>query len=147
MGNKLQLCFSLFSCICMIIFMVKLRLNPGGSVYKNGFQYLRGRREKKKKQNKKKLLRILCCRCANQRILKLKPAKKGDVKTCKSTCTHSNGADAHQTEACKTAEVEQRCLRSAFLCLLPTWKSDAAKAKTLVALEAAETGHSQLATG
>lgn len=46
MGKELQLSFYLFSFTCMIIFMVKLRLNPDGAVYKNGFSVCVGNEEK-----------------------------------------------------------------------------------------------------
>lgn len=138
MGKKLQLSFYFFSFTCLTIFTVKLRLNPNGAVYKNGFSICVGN------EKKKKLLRILWCHCANPHTLKLKPARKNNIKTCKSTCTHSNGADAHQTKACKTAEegyvvsaprslpftdMEIRCNQDK-----PSWN------------DAAEAGQSQLAT-
>lgn len=58
--------------------------------------------------------------------LKLKPAWKNNIKTCKSTCTHSNG-EMHikpkHVKLLRRATLSLLC----FLCLLQTWKSDAIK--------------------
>lgn len=57
----------------------------------------------------------------------VKPCRESIVKTCKSTCTHSNRTDAQKTKACKTAEGSHIVSILHFFCLSSTWKADATK--------------------
>lgn len=67
------------------------------------------------------------------------------MKTCKSTCTHSNKADAHKTKACKTTE--ESYVVSALRSLPFTDMEIRCNQDKPLRYDAAEARQSQLATG
>lgn len=73
---------------------------------------------------KKKLLRILSCHRANPHVLKLKPAKKNNIRHA-NLLAHTQMKQMHIKP--KHVKLLRRAMFSPLriLCLLPIWKSDA----------------------